>query len=110
MNLKIPQDQGTAVGTARWRLLDHHTAKMERVAVLKGARGNGIGTQLMRCILDDIHCHPQIETIKVGSQKEAIPFEQKLGFQIIDQEYLDAEIPHYMIVKSNSEMFNSNFS
>ena len=106
----LATDEGTAVGTARWRLLDYHTAKIERVAILKEARGNGIGTQLMRCILDDIHCHPEIETIKVGSQKAAIPFYQKLGFQIIGQEYLDAEIPHYMMVKSNSEIFNSNVS
>ena len=38
---------GKAVGTARIRNLDSKTAKIERLAVLKEARGQGIGTKLM---------------------------------------------------------------
>ena len=93
--------EGKAIATARWRIVDDQTAKIERVAVLKEVRKNGIGRQLMRYILNEIHVHSNIHIIKVGSQNPVIPFYQKLGFQVIGEEYLDADIPHHMMVKSN---------
>ena len=86
------------------RLIDEHTVKIERVAVLKEARGRGVGTELMRYLLQDIHSQPNIETIKLGSQNSAIPFYEKLGFQVIGEEYLDAGIPHHLMVKNNSDL------
>ena len=92
---------GTAVGTARSRFLDNYeTAKIERVAVLKEARGKGIGTQLMDYIINDLYTYPDLKTIKVGSQKTAIAFYQKLGFQVIGEQYLDACIPHHLMIKT----------
>jgi len=85
------------------RLIDNQTAKIERVAVLKEGRGRGVGTELMRYILQEIHSHSHIQTIKLGSQNSAIPFYEKLGFQVIGEEYLDADIPHRLMVKDNSD-------
>jgi len=96
-------DEGKALATARWQRIDDQTAKIERVAVLKDARGKGVGTKLMRYILNAIHSDRKIQAIKVGSQNSAIPFYEKLGFQIIGEEYLDADIPHQMMVKNNSD-------
>ncbi|MDR9404899.1 MAG: GNAT family N-acetyltransferase, partial [Halothece sp. Uz-M2-17] len=93
-----------ALATARWRLIDNQTAKIERVAVLKEARGQGVGTELMRYLLQDIHSHSNVETIKLGSQNSAIPFYEKLGFQVIGEEYLDACLPHQLMVKNNADV------
>jgi predicted GNAT family N-acyltransferase len=102
-----------ALGTARRsqterenasRLIDNQTAKIERVAVLKEARGQGVGTELMRYILQAIHSQPNVQTIKLGSQNSAIPFYEKLGFQVIGEEYLDACIPHHFMLKNNSDV------
>ncbi len=97
-------EDNKALATARWRLSDQHTAKIERVAVLKEARGRGVGTELMRYILQDIYSKPNIETIKLGSQNATIPFYQKLGFQVLGKEYLDAGIPHHLMIKNNSDL------
>ncbi|MFW6296021.1 MAG: GNAT family N-acetyltransferase, partial [Halothece sp.] len=99
-------EDNKALATARWRLIDEHTAKIERVAVLKEARRRGLGTELMRYLLQDIHSKPNIKTIKLGSQNAAIPFYEKLGFQVVGEEYLDAGIPHHLMVKNN-QAFNS---
>ena len=88
------------IATARSRFLeDKETAKIERVAVLKEARGKGVGRQLMDYILNDLYTYPHLKTIKLGSQNTAIGFYQKLGFQIIGEEYIDAGIPHHLMMK-----------
>ncbi|AFZ49136.1 GNAT family N-acetyltransferase [Dactylococcopsis salina] len=88
------------IATARSRFLeDKETAKIERVAVLKEARGKGVGRQLMDYILNDLYTSPHLKTIKLGSQKTAIGFYQKLGFQVIGEEYIDAGIPHHLMMK-----------
>ncbi|NBD16943.1 MAG: GNAT family N-acetyltransferase [Cyanobacteria bacterium] len=100
----LATDGEKALATARWRLIDNQAAKIERVAVLKEARGQGVGTALMRYLLQEIHSQPNIQTIKLGSQNSAIPFYEKLGFQVIGKEYLDAGIPHHLMVKNNSDV------
>ncbi|MDR9402040.1 MAG: GNAT family N-acetyltransferase, partial [Halothece sp. Uz-M2-17] len=60
----LATDGGKALATARWRLIDNQTAKIERVAVLKEARGRGVGTELMRYLLQDIYSHSNIQMIK----------------------------------------------
>jgi predicted GNAT family N-acyltransferase len=100
----LATEEEKALATARWRLIDDQTAKIERVAVLKEARGQGVGTELMRYILQEIHSHRKIQTIKLGSQNSAIPFYEKLGFQVIGEEYLDAGIPHHLMFKNNADV------
>lgn len=98
------REENKALATARWRLINDQTAKIERVAVLKEARGQGFGRELMRYLLQEIHSRSYIQTIKLGSQNSAIPFYKKLGFQVMGEEYLDAGIPHRLMVKNNSEV------
>jgi predicted GNAT family N-acyltransferase len=71
VNLSIGEK---ALATARSRLIDNQTAKIERVAVLKEARGQGVATELMGYLLQNIHSLSNIQTIKLGSQNSAIPF------------------------------------
>src|SRR5690606_30914294 len=42
-----------AVGTARWRVVGDATAKLERFAVVPGARGFGVGAALVEATLAD---------------------------------------------------------
>lgn len=96
----LVSDRGKALATARSRKINDNTAKIERVAVLKEARGRGVGTGLMSYILQEIEADSHIKTIKVGSQQTAISFYEKLGFSLVGGEYLDADIPHQMMMKS----------
>ena len=45
--------EGKPAGTARWRMTDKG-CKLERFAVISGARAHGIGSALMSAILSDI--------------------------------------------------------
>ena len=81
---------GGAVGTARWR----HTAKghkLERFAVLRSARGQGVGEALVKFVLDQIDL---AEPAYLNSQLVALEFYKKLGFVAEGEVFYEANIPH----------------
>lgn len=92
----IGLDEGRPFATARWRVYAPAVAKVERVAVLKEWRGQGHGAALMAAVMADIRAvAPQCTTIRLGSQDEAIPFYEKLGFIVAGEGYMDAGIAHH---------------
>lgn len=78
-----------AIGTARL-LPDGHIG---RVAVLRDARGLGVGQQLMQAAIEVArqqgHAH-----VELAAQTHALAFYASLGFEAFGDEFLDAEIPH----------------
>ena len=91
----IADIDGTAMATARIMVLDTKF-KFQRVAVLKSARGTGLGAQLMRFIMDDLAARDDAagKVFFLSSQVSAIGFYQRLGFEICSEQYLDAGIQH----------------
>ncbi len=86
---------GSPLATAR--LLDKHgLAKIGRVAVLKDARGLGLGLKLMQLVLEEARRHGFTEAV-LDSQTYAIPFYQRLGFMAEGDEFDDAGIPHFLM-------------
>ncbi len=88
----LTQD-GKAIATARVLPLDTR-AKIQRVAVLAEARSSGVGTKIMRFILDDLRQNHAFTSAVLGSQTHAIGFYETLGFEAFGPEYDDAGIPH----------------
>ncbi len=79
------------------RLLDKHgLAKIGRVAVLREARGRGLGLALMRAVLDEAR-RQGFEEAALDSQTYAVPFYERLGFVAEGDEFDDAGIPHYLM-------------
>lgn len=78
-----------AVGTARL-LPDGHIG---RVALLKEARGLGLGRELMLATIEvaQRHGHRRLE---LAAQIQALEFYAQLGFEAFGEEFLDAGIPH----------------
>lgn len=72
--------------------------KIQRVAVVKEARGKKVGTEIMQIAMQKALLLGA-KLIKLGAQKHAIPFYQKLGYEIVGREYMDAGIPHYDMIK-----------
>lgn len=93
---------GQPVGCARV-LLDAETGKIGRVCVLRDQRGRGIGVALIQAALAVLRDRPGITRAKLGAQTHAIGFYEKLGFQAIGAEYLDAGIAHQDMVLTLSE-------
>ena len=85
------------VGTARYRILDANTGKVERIAVLKNCRGQGAGKALVLHIEETLKQMLEITSIIMSAQDHALPFYKKLGYQIIGDGYMEEGIPHHKI-------------
>ncbi|MDP4447540.1 GNAT family N-acetyltransferase [Staphylococcus hyicus] len=90
-------DNGMALATARYRIVDS-IVKVERVAVLKDARGLGVGKQLMLFLENDA-LQQGYTQFKLGAQTHAISFYEALGYTAYGDQFLDAGIPHYFMKK-----------
>ena len=69
--------------------------KLERFAVLQHLRGKGIGKELVNFILNQL---PANQTIYLHAQEDVIKFYQNLGFVIIGDKFLEADIVHSKMI------------
>ena len=83
-------------GTARWRLTQKGV-KLERFAVLSQYRGTGVGSALVKTILDDIHVTEgtQGRLLYMHAQLTAMPLYAKFGFQPVGEMFEECDIQHY---------------
>lgn len=85
---------GNAVGTGRI-LSDGHIG---RIAILKAYRGQGLGSKIVLSLIEEA-VSQQYDRVYLGSQKHAIQFYEKLGFQPYGDEFIEANIPHLSMEK-----------
>ena len=88
---------GRPVGTARWRKTEHGQ-KLERFAVLKSVRGQGVGAALVKFVLDQID---DTELAYLNSQVSAIAFYSRLGFKETGGIFYEAGIPHRKMIRKS---------
>ena len=81
--------EGEAVGTGRL-LPDGHIGRM---AVAKPARGTGIGSALLRSLMDEARRRGHTHAV-LSSQTHATEFYRKHGYSVHGGVYDDAGIPH----------------
>jgi predicted GNAT family N-acyltransferase len=86
------------VGTTRLRQLDATTVKLERLAVVKSARGLGIGKQIMQTALRYLQAQ-QVTTVQIHAQIQVQSFYSKLGFIAVGDRFEEAGIPHIKMCK-----------
>jgi predicted GNAT family N-acyltransferase len=97
--LVLDQD-GIAMATARYKAYDAKTAKIQRVAVRKEARGRDYGRQVMTAIEELAYSNGMSEVI-LDAQVSAVGFYRKLDYQIVSATpFLDAGIEHLRMSKS----------
>lgn len=85
----IAKLEGRAVGTGRL-LPDGHIGRM---AVLKEARGQGVGAGMLKALMEQARRRGDSQ-VALSAQTHAIGFYRKHGFVEEGPEYLDAGIPH----------------
>ncbi len=83
---------GRPVGTARLLVEGDH-AKIGRVAVLREARGRGIGAALMEAAVAALR-RRGVREATLGAQVHALAFYERLGWEAHGPEFDDAGIPH----------------
>jgi len=89
----IASDNGKAVGTGR--LMSN--GQIGRIAVLKNYRGKGIGTAVLKFLIDQ-HRSRSSTPITLHAQTHAIDFYKNFGFVINGDEFDEAGIPHYEMI------------
>lgn len=83
-------------GACRWRKTDNGY-KLERFAVLKKFRGQGVGRALIATALDDLPSDANY--IYLNSQLDAMSLYAKFGFIAEGEQFEEAGIQHFKMVK-----------
>jgi predicted GNAT family N-acyltransferase len=81
--------RGTVIGTGRLA----PDGKIGRMAVLKGRRGQGVGTALLQFLVQAARAGGHAEC-HMNAQSHALPFYARHGFQVYGEEFMEAGIPH----------------
>ncbi|WP_223066422.1 GNAT family N-acetyltransferase [Paenibacillus caui] len=97
-HLLIEQD-GKNAATGRITYYKDNAAKMQRIAVRKEFRSQGIG-QVLMLALEELARELGFEKAVLDGQLHAVPFYEKLGYEVASQEpFEDAGIMHHRMEK-----------
>lgn len=80
---------GEPIGTGRL-LPDGHIGRM---AVLREWRGMGVGSAILRALLD-LARQDGLHAIRLNAQTHALDFYTRHGFIVVGDEFMEAGIPH----------------
>lgn len=86
---------GIALATGRL-LPDGHIGRM---AVLKEARGSGVGGAVLEALVVRARARG-MNAVVLSAQTHAVPFYLRHGFRVVGKEYLEAGIPHVEMRRS----------
>lgn len=90
------------VGAGRVKYLNKNTAKIERVAVLKDFRGQGIGKKVFEGILDNLS-RKKVSEVTLDAQYHAKGFYEKFGFREFGEKFEEVGITHIVMKKKIKE-------
>lgn len=94
----VGYDNSQPLVTARVQKEDSKTWHVQRVAVKKSARGQGLGSQILMEVEDSAR-RSGITLLTLGAQDQAQEFYSKLGFKVQGAGFLDADIKHHRMDK-----------
>lgn len=86
------------IATARIYDLGNGTYKVQRVAVQKKVRKQGYGAFLMTEVEKKV-AELGGRKITLGAQNTAIPFYERIAYDVEGDEFMDAGIPHHTMTK-----------
>jgi predicted GNAT family N-acyltransferase len=98
----VAYDEGRPVGAARFREYDldgDRVCKVERVAVVEQSRGEDWGRRVMESLEAEAAAH-EFDRFYLHAQTTAREFYERLGYEQVGEEFLEADIPHVKMVKS----------
>lgn len=98
-HLIVYDAEGLPCGTARWRSTERGI-KLERFAVLRSHRGQGVGRLLLDTILWDIEEDPNVgqQQLYLHAQTPVVDFYKRFGFDVVGDEFEECNIKHYEMI------------
>lgn len=93
----IGYQHSQSIAAGRLRFLDHY-GKIERLCVLKKYRGNSFGLQMLQRMEEETLKH-QINHTLLHAQTIAVPFYERVGYEIVSEPFNDAGISHVTMTK-----------
>ncbi len=87
---------GQPAGACRWRKTEHGY-KLERFAVLKQFRGMGVAHTMVTTALNDLP--EDAAYVYLNAQIDAMPLYAKSGFEKVGEQFEEAGIQHFKMVK-----------
>lgn len=94
----LARADGDPVGTARLRDYGEGVAKVERVAVRESHRGEGWGERIMSAV-ETYARDAGYDRIRLAAQVPVVGFYERLGHEVVSEEFMDAGIPHRSMEK-----------
>ncbi|HUJ28579.1 MAG TPA: GNAT family N-acetyltransferase [Myxococcales bacterium] len=95
----LATDGEVPCGAARFVWAEPGVAKIERMAVIDGARGRGAGRELLKC-LETEASRRGAKTFTLHAQTHARRFYEKAGYRVVGREFDDGTgIPHVRMDK-----------
>ncbi|MDP9195862.1 MAG: GNAT family N-acetyltransferase [Pseudomonadota bacterium] len=80
--------------TARYRILDGGTGKLERVAIMPKYQGMGFGKAIVSWTLKELFSDGAVSACRVCAQTHAHGFYRKFGFVAVGDPYDVQGVPH----------------
>lgn len=93
---------GNPVATARWRETEKGI-KLERFAMLKQYRNKGLGTELLKAVLEDVS--KLGKRVYLHSQLKAVSYYERAGFEKVGERFTEAGIEHYQMELKSQQGF-----
>jgi predicted GNAT family N-acyltransferase len=89
----VAYDDGDVVGAARLRGAEPGVGKVERVVVAADRRGEDWGKRLMTAV-EEAARERGFDRLKLHAQTRVRSFYEKLGYEAVGEEFVEADIPH----------------
>ncbi|MFD2918831.1 GNAT family N-acetyltransferase [Terrimonas rubra] len=74
------------------------TVRLRQMAVLNNLQGKGIGRALMN-FAENLSRDRGYKTITMHARKVAVGFYERVGYQVTGDEFIELNIPHYVMEK-----------
>lgn len=91
-------DNVVPVAAGRTRTVDRETGKIERICVLASHRQKGAGRLIVEA-LEQAAMKQGLHKAKLHAQTQAEGFYQKLGYHTVSDVFIEADIPHVVMIK-----------
>lgn len=85
------------IGASRLRITGNQ-GKLERICILSDYRGQSLGKQMIYHMEQSLK-DQNITKAKLNAQTHAISFYERLGYEVVSDEFIDAGIPHQTMIK-----------